>query len=249
MPVVSTRTGAELYYHEAGAGQPLVLIHGLMDVPHVHYEQVIDWLSASYRVIAPSLRGYYLSTPKPRDFPLGFYRRDAEDVLALLEALKLEPAHLLGFSDGGEVALIAAGLQPQLFRSVVVWGAVGYFGPDMYEAAARAYPGDWIAEADRRLHGITDIDAVMRQWVDAVQAMVTAGGDVSLSLAANIACPLLLLLGDRDQLNPQVYGQRFVAMAPNGRLQMVADCGHAIHKEQWEMFSALVGDFLAAAAR
>lgn len=246
MPAASTRTGAELYYHEAGTGQPLVLIHGLMDVPHIHYKQLIDWLSASYRVIAPSLRGYYLSEPKPRDFPLGFYRRDAEDVLAFVEALELEPAHLLGFSDGGEVALIAAGLQPRFFRSVVVWGAVGYFGPDMYEAAARAYPGDWIPEADRALHGITDIDAVMRQWVEAVQAMVTAGGDVSLSLAANIACPLLLLLGDRDRLNPQVYGQRFVDNAPNGRLQMVADCGHAIHKEQWETFSALVGDFLAA---
>ncbi len=248
MPFVETRTGARLYYDEAGAGQPVVLVHGLMDVPHIHLKGVMDWLSADYHVIAPSLRGYYLSTPKPRTFPPGFYRRDAEDVLAFVEALDLEPAHLLGYSDGGEVALIAAGLQPALFRSAAVWGAVGYFGPDMYEAAARSYPGDWIAVEDRERHGITDINAVLRQWVDSVQAMVTAGGDVSLSLAPNITCPLLLLLGDGDRLNPEAYGQRLADLAPDGRLVMIRDSGHPIHKQQWEQFRAVVGAFLREAS-
>lgn len=248
MSLVETRTGAHLYYDEVGAGQPVVLVHGLMDVPRIHHERVMAWLSADYRVIAPSLRGYYHSTPKPRSFPPGFYRRDAEDLLAFIEALNLKPAHLLGYSDGGEVALIAAGLQPERFRSVAVWGAVGYFGPDMYTAAARAYPGDWIPEDNRALHGITNINAVMRQWVDSVQAMVVAGGDVSLSLAPNIACPLLLLLGDGDTLNPESYGQRFVDLTPNGQLMMIPECGHAIHKHQWEAFCAAVGPFLQAAA-
>ena len=247
MPFVETRTGARLYYDEAGAGQPVVLLHGLMDVPRIHLKAVIDWLSADYHVIAPSLRGYYQSTPKPRTFPPGFYRRDAEDVLAFVEALALEPAHLLGYSDGGEVALIAAGLEPERFRSAAVWGAVGYFGPDMYAAAERSYPGDWIPEKDRALHGIADINAVMRQWVDSVQAMVAAGGDVSLGLAAGITCPLLLLLGDGDRLNPEAYGQRLADLAPDGRLVMVADCGHAIHKQQWEQFCSVVGAFLRAA--
>lgn len=248
MPLLETRTGAQLYYDEVGSGQTIVLLHGLMDVPRIHMPMVMDWLSGSgYRVIGLSLRGYYHSTPKPRDFPPGFYRRDAEDVLAFLEGANLSDVHLMGFSDGGEVALIAAGLQPQRFRSVMVWGAVGYFGPDMYEAAARAYPGDWIAESDRALHGITDIDAVMWQWVQSVQAMVTAGGDVSLSLAPNITCPLLLLLGDRDTLNPEAYGRRFVDAAPSGQLVMVQDCGHAIHKQQFAAFQAAVGPFLAAA--
>jgi valacyclovir hydrolase len=245
MPHAEVLTGARLYYEDLGSGEPLLLIHGLMDVPRVHYQPLLNWLSARYRVIAPSLRGYYESTPKPRDFPPDFYRRDALDVLALMDAIGLEQAHILGYSDGGEVALLAPGMMPARFQSVVAWGAVGYFGPGMHAAAARAYPGDWIPESDRLLHGITDIDAIMRQWVESVQAIVDAGGDVSLSLAANITCPLLLLLGDRDRLNPAAYGQRLVDQTAAGRLVVVPDCGHSIHNEQWPVFQQVVGAFLA----
>ena len=246
MPFAEIATGARLHYEDEGSGEPLLLIHGLMDVPRVHQAEIIDWLSADYRVIAPSLRGYGQSTPKPRDFPPDFYHRDARDVLALMDALALDQAHIMGYSDGGEVALLAPGLQPARFRSVIAWGAVGYFGPDMYAAAARAYPGDWIPAEDYQRHGITDIDPVMWEWVQAVQAMVTAGGDVSLSAAAYITCPLLLMLGDRDVLNPQAYGQNFVDRTAQGRLLMFSDCGHAIHKEQWPALQGAVGDVLAA---
>ena len=242
MPFAELSTGATLHYEEWGTGEPLVFVHGLMDVPAVHYPALLGWLSQGYRVIAPSLRGYGQSTPKPRDFPPDFYHRDARDVLALIDALKLGPVHLMGYSDGGEVALIAAGLRP--FESVVVWGAVGYFGPDMHSAAARAYPGDWIPEEDYARHGITAIDPIMWQWVQSVQGMVSAGGDVSLSLAPNIACPLLLLLGDRDTLNPAAYGQQFVERTAQGQLVVIADCGHSIHNEQWEAFQQVVGPFL-----
>jgi len=65
----------------------------------------IDWLATMYRVIAPDLRGYSKSHPKPRTYPKDFYRRDADDMAALIDALKLDQPHVLGFSDGGEVAL------------------------------------------------------------------------------------------------------------------------------------------------
>lgn len=244
MPFAEIATGARLYYEERGSGTPLLLIHGLMDVPRVHYPKLLDWLSAGYRVIAPSLRGYGESTPKPRDFPPDFYRRDTLDVLALMDALEIDQAIILGYSDGGEIALMVPGLQPARFLGMVAWGAVGYFGPDMHTAAARAYPGDWIAEEDRALHGITDIDLIMLQWVESVQGMVAAGGDVSLSGAAHITCPGLLLLGDRDSLNPAAYGQQFVDRMAQGRLVVVENCGHSIHNEQWAVFQQEVGAFL-----
>lgn len=250
MPFADLNTGARLYYDASGSGDPVIFIHGLMDVPRVHHAPLLDWLAGTFHVIAPSLRGYGQSTPKPRDFPPDFYHRDAADVVALVEALDLPPAHLIGYSDGGEVALIAAGLAPARFRSVAVWGAVGYFGPDMYDVAARAYPGDWIPESDRALHGITDIDPIMRQWVDSVQTMVQGGGDVSLSLAPNITGPLLIALGEGDTLNPAAYGQQFVdrATQAEGRVVVVPDCGHAIHKQRWDELRQLLGDFLGMPA-
>jgi valacyclovir hydrolase len=194
-------------------------------------------------VLGPSLRGYGQSEPKPRDFPLDFYHRDARDVLALMDALNIDRAHILGYSDGGEVALICAGMQPERFKSVIAWGAVGYYGPAMRPVAQRSYPPTWITEEDKRIHGITDPNAFALGWINAVKYMIDSGGDVSLSLAPNITCPLLLMLGDQDTLNPEEYGRAFVERTPNGKLVMF-QCGHPIHRERWEEFQQVVGDFL-----
>jgi valacyclovir hydrolase len=244
MPFAELSTGATLYYLDTGGDKPpLVLIHGLLDVPEVHYPKLLQWLSKDYRVIAPSLRGYGQSTPKPRIFPPRFYDHDAGDVLALIEGLKLEQVHLMGYSDGGEVALICAGTKPYLFKSVAVWGAVGYFGPAMRPAAQRMYPGDWIKEEDVQLHNISDRNTFVLGWIQSVKAMIDAGGDVSLSLAPKITAPLLLMLGDRDTLNPEDYGQNFVNRTHNGRLVMFSS-GHAVHDQAWEAFQQVVGEFL-----
>jgi valacyclovir hydrolase len=164
-------------------------------------------------------------------------------MLAFMDALNIEKAHILGFSDGGEISLICAGMHPERFKSVVVWGAVGYFGPAMRPVAQRMYPATWMTEEDKQINGITDPDAFVLGWINAVKHMIDSGGDVSLSLAPNIACPLLLMLGDEDTLNPEEYGRNFVERTPNGRLVMF-HCGHPIHKQRWEGFQRVVGDFL-----
>lgn len=245
MPFVETSTGARLHYEEQGAlDAPLVVaLHGMLGTPQRDLAQVIEWLSTHYHVFAPSLRGYGQSEPKPRDFPLNFYQRDAADVLAFMDALGIERAHLLGYSDGGETALIAAGTQPARFQSVTVWGAVGTFPAAMRPVIQKMYPATWIKPEDMALHSLTDADAFALGWINAVKYMIDAGGDVSLSLADKIACPVLLMLGDEDRLNPADCGRELIARTKRGRLVMFA-CGHAIHKERWDEFAAVVGAFL-----
>lgn len=247
-------TGAQLHYYDSHPdprglddSMPVVLaLQGRLGLPEVDMPNIIDWLRSGYRLVLPSLRGYGQSLPKPRTFPVDFYQRDARDVIAFVEALHLPRLHLLGFSDGGETALLAAGMRPDLFRSTAVWGAVGYFGPEMRPWVQRNYPPTWISEEDQRLHGIADPDALALEWVQACKFIIDSGGDLSLTLAQNMTLPLLLMLGDEDRLNPIAYGQRLVDRAPNARLEVFA-CGHAIHDEQWERFQAVVGAFLRAA--
>jgi valacyclovir hydrolase len=249
MPFIDTYTGARLDYEDAGVGVPLIALHGMLGTGRADLANVIDWLSdeqrpgGSYHVLAPSLRGYGESLPKPRDFPPDFYRRDALDVLAFMDALGIEEAHLFGYSDGGETALMAAGLQPKRFKSVMTVGAVGYFGPAMRPIAQAMYPATWMTEEEKARSHITDPDAFALGWINAVKAMIDSGGDVSLSLAPNITCPVLLMLGERDTLNPREYGQNFIDRTPNGRLVMF-QTGHPIHKEDWEGFKRVVGEFL-----
>lgn len=246
MPTVDLATGATFYYEDAGDGAPVIALHGFLGTPRRHLGGIIDWLATDYRVIAPALRGYGESLPKPRDFPPDFYHRDARDVIAFMDALNIEQAHIVGYSDGGEVALIAAGLAPERFWSAASWGAVGYFGADMREFVQKMYPAHWMSDEERRDTGITDPDSFVLGWIQSVKGMIDAGGDVSVGLADKITCPVLLMLGDNDTLNPQAYGQRFIDRAQNGRLRMFR-CGHAIHDALPDEFKQVVGEFLKSA--
>lgn len=246
MPFADLSTGARLFYEEAGEGEPLLVVHGLLGTARLHFPRVIDWLSPEYRVIGPTLRGYGESTPKPRDFPLRFYHRDADDVLAFMDALGIQQTHILGYSDGGEAALVAAGQQPERFKSVAVIGAVGTFDPAIRPRIQTMYPGDWITAEERQMHGIPNVDAFVLQWINAMKHYIDAGGDISLGNAHKIACPLLIMLGEKDTLNPATYAQKFLAETANGQLATFA-CGHPVHDEQWDEFKRIYGDFLKAA--
>ena len=106
---------------------------------------------------------------------------------------------------------------------MAVWGAVGYFGPEIRPIVQANYPATWMKAETKRLHGITDPDPIVLQWVQALKHMIDNGGDVSISLAPKMTMPVLLMLGDQDRLNPEAFGQRFVDQTPNGQTGHVQD--------------------------
>lgn len=243
---VNISTGVRLHYEHLGQGAPVVTVHGWLGTPRRDLGTVNDWLATSYQVYSPTLRGFGQSRPPQRDFPIDFYERDADDILAFMDALGIEKVHLLGYSDGGEAAIIAAGKQPERFQSVIVWGAVGYFGEAMRPAAERLAPATFLENKpdEMAMHGITDAKAFVADWISAVVGLIDRGGDVSVGFAPQITAPLLLMLGDQDTLNPQEYGQRLADMAPNGQLMMVDDSPHEIQKHQFEILKTQIAQFL-----
>ena len=251
MPLVDLPTGAVLHYEDIGPASdeaPVILLHGMLGTARLHLGQVMDWLPAQgFRAIGPTMRGYGESGPKPRDFPENFYRRDADDLHAFMDALGIERAHLIGYSDGGEIALIAAGSAPQRFASCIAIGAVGNFGPELRPQFQRMYPGDWISYKEMELHGFSDAARFTREWVRAMTRMIDGGGDISLSLAPKINCPLLIMLGEKDKLNPRHNGERFIAAAPKSRLAMFP-CGHAVHEQERDAFFQMTLAHLRAAS-
>ncbi len=250
MPYIDIATDARLEYIDAGDGEPLIAIHGLLGTARKHLGRVIDWLAGDFRVLGPSMRGYGQSRPKPRRFPPDFYQQDSRDVLAFLDALAIEEAHILGYSDGGEIALMCGGMAPDRFLSVTAWGAVGYFGPILRDVVSAPGYLERLAPTPTEMtqHGIMDREEFAQAWIDAVLHMVNAGGDVSLSTANRITAPLLIMLGHDDTLNPAAYARRYIEKAGHGRLEMF-ECGHPVHDQQWEAFQRVLGEFLAEARR
>jgi valacyclovir hydrolase len=245
MPLIELPTGAGIDYLDTGGDKPVMtLLHGFLGTGETEFPNVVAWLAQKYRVIAPTMRGYGASMPKPRTFPHDFYQRDARDILALLEALHIEKTHLMGFSDGGEIALLMSAYAPQTFLSVGVWGAVGYYGGEVRPHAQRFFPATWMTDETKSLHNIAHADAFVLGWIKTIHAIIDSGGDISRGIAHNITAPLLIMLGDTDYLNPPHYAQEFISRAKNARLQMFT-AGHAIHDEQWDEFQRVVEQFLA----
>lgn len=247
MPLIEVN-GAALDYGDFGdpARPAVVLIHGWLGTWDHEFGPEIAWLAPHYRVLAVTRRGYGRSGPKPRRYTRDFYRHDAADVSAWLDALGVRQAHLLGYSDGGEVALLLPILRPDLVRSVAAWGAVGHFTPELREVVQQRWPPTWVSAEIRALHGPEYIDRMVLGWVTAMKQIIDSGGDVSLSGAHTITCPLVLMLGRQDALNPEHLGRRFVERTPRGRLVMF-EGGHPVHREQTAAFRQVVWEHLQAA--
>lgn len=240
-----------LAYSDEGVGSPILLMHGFTGTARSHFAGLIDILRVDYRVIAPDLRGYGASQPPGRDFPPDFYRRDADDMAALIDTLGIGPVTVLGFSDGGESALLLAAQRPDLVRAVLAWGVAGVIAPAMLAQAEQWLPleaweverAEWRAEIIAN-HGAAQFAPMICGWLEAIRAIVAAGGNICLAEAEQITCPTLLINGANEVGNPLADVQRLAARIPNCRLEIVAESGHGVHWEQPQRFIALTREFL-----
>jgi pimeloyl-ACP methyl ester carboxylesterase len=110
--------GATLHYKEVGSGSPLILIHGAG--AHADFsDQALPALAEHHRVIVYDRRGHSRSGSKPAAIK-GYLKRQADDAAALLQGIDAAPATVVGWSNGGIIALYLALEYPQLVTRVVV---------------------------------------------------------------------------------------------------------------------------------
>jgi pimeloyl-ACP methyl ester carboxylesterase len=107
--------GVQLHYEQTGDGPPLVLVHGSA-VDARTWDGVVPALATAHRVVTYDRRGYGRSEHRPvRD-----HRLHARDLAAVLDQVAAEPAIVVGWSSGGNVAMAVAAHRPELFASLVV---------------------------------------------------------------------------------------------------------------------------------
>lgn len=246
MPTIQVN-GQKVFYESYGQGQPLLLMHGWTQIGRDLLD-VAKALAADYWVILPDMPGYGRSVPPYRSFPPDFYHRDAALMGSLLDALHLSNAHIMGFSDGGEAALLMPAQRPELCRSVVAWGAIGLFDPSMCAVARKTTLQTVISDGMRVKHPGQRLDQWPQQWVDAFCAMIESGDYTAASMirAPHITAPLLMILGSQDALNPADYGRKFLAAtaSTDKMLDVFSGVGHFVHTERPQQFLAAAQRFL-----
>lgn len=108
-----------LHYVEQGHGAPLILLHGNGE-DHTYFEKQIAYFSKRYRVIAVDTRGHGASPRGDAPFTI---RQFAEDLRSFMDRHAIARAHLLGFSDGGNIALVFALKYPERVGRLILNGA------------------------------------------------------------------------------------------------------------------------------
>src|SRR6476659_10359279 len=143
MPHLTTDDGVKLYYEETGKGIPIVFIHEFAG-DYRSWEQQVRYFGRYYRCIAVNARGYPPSDV-PKDGAKYSQERARDDIRAVLDALKLDKAHIVGLSMGGFATMHFGFTYPQRALSLVVagcgYGASGdkkaQFTAEVEAAAAR----------------------------------------------------------------------------------------------------------------
>ncbi len=107
--------GVKTWFDSWGSGSPLLLLHGDL-VGNGPWEPMVPALAERFRVLAPERRGHGHTPDVEGDLT---YWLLAEDTIAFLETVAEGPAHLVGWSGGGNVALIVASQRPDLVRNGV----------------------------------------------------------------------------------------------------------------------------------
>jgi pimeloyl-ACP methyl ester carboxylesterase len=258
MPILN-HNGVKLYYEEQGAGEPVLFIHGLGSSGQ-DWEVQTAAFSPHYRVITYDLRGHGRS-----DKPAGPYSMTqfAGDAAALLQALGVTSAHVVGLSLGGGVAFQLAVDQPSLVRSLTIVNSA----PEMVPRTFKEKFGIWQRLAIVRLMGLPKMAAVLssrlfpdpnhehlRQmfterfaqneqpaYLASLHALI--GWSVTARLG-EIKCPTLVITADQDY-TPVALKEAYVAKMPNARLTVIANAHHATPMERPEAFNAALAEFLA----
>jgi len=164
-----------------------------------------------------------------------------EETIAYLEDVVKGPAHLIGWSDGGIIALMVAIQRPDLVRSIVAIGANYH-----YESGGAPIELWEASEEDRQEHAERSPDApetldskISRMW-----AIWTSEPALSKADLAKIACPTLVMAGDDENFSFDHITSLYEAL-PLGQLAIVPGTSHFLMKEKPELTQAIIKSFLS----
>ena len=226
--------GIKLYYEIYGTGAPLVVLHGNGgSIAALRYQ--IDFFRSHRQVIAVDSRGHGRSEMGAGRLT---YLQMADDVAALLTRLHAAPADVLGWSDGGIVALLLALHYPALVRRIAVSGA--NLSPEAFDATDLTGMQAELrhAEAMRATGDQSQPWSVVCQYLE---LMLTQPHLTPADLA-RITAPVLVLAGEHD-LIPAAHTRSIAAGLLHSRLHIFSGAGHGALQEVPDVFNAIVDKF------
>jgi pimeloyl-ACP methyl ester carboxylesterase len=271
MPLLTTDDGVKLHYEEVGTGTPIVFVHEFAGDWRA-WEAQLRYFGRRYRCIAFNARGYPPSDV-PDDAEKYSQERARDDIRAVLDALELDKAHVIGLSMGGFATLHFGFTYPERALSLVVGGCGYGASPDkraqfaaeveavaaQLDATGMAKAAEGYALGPTRVQFQNKDPRGWRELVDQLAEHSTRGSALTMrgvqkrrpslfdlvERMQTITAPTLIVTGDEDWpcLEPALLMKRAIATAG---LVVMPNTGHAVNLEEPAAFNQHVADFLHA---
>lgn len=268
MPHATTSDGVNLYYEESGSGIPIVFCHEFAG-DYRSWEAQMRFFSRRYRCITYSGRGYP-NSDIPED--PGVYSQDhfRDDIIAVMDHLGIEKAHIVGLSMGAYSAVQVGISYPDRVRSLVLAAAGSGSEPDrvaeFHESSAatarRFFDEGSPALAATYGHGPTRVQFMNKdprgfaefvQWFAEHSNIGSGntmrgfqGGRASLwdytADLEKMPHPTLIVVGDEDEgcIRPSLFLKRRI---PASGLVMFPKTGHCVSQEEADLFNRTLVEF------
>jgi pimeloyl-ACP methyl ester carboxylesterase len=199
--------GVKIHYITEGKGEPVVLIHGLLSSVDINWKLtgVVGELARDHRVIALDLPGHGRSDKPANDDAYGL--QVVEDVILLLDHLKVQKAHVVGYSLGGMVAVKLMAKYPDRVLSCLV-GGMGWFRD-----------GSPLQKFWERVPA-RDGNAVPKEFTRNIGKLAVSEAELK-----KISLPVEVFVGDRDPVK-QMYVVPLQRVRKDWPVVEIADAGH-----------------------
>ncbi len=235
---------------EIGAGEPLVLLHGLFGALS-NFKDLINYFSQSYKVVVPMLPLFELDIFHTSVGGL------AKFVHRFIEARGYNNVHLLGNSLGGHVGLVYILKHPERIKTLTLTGSSGLFESGMGDS----YPKRGNKEYIRKKSELTFYDPAMatdelvnevfeitNNRIKVIKIIALAKSAIRNNLGKELSLikqPTCLIWGNNDTITPPFVAKEFNKLIPNSEVHFIDKCGHAPMMEVPSEFNVILEQFLS----
>jgi pimeloyl-ACP methyl ester carboxylesterase len=252
MPYIKIN-GADIYYQSHGNEDlnpaPVVLIHGSTVDSHTDWDSVIPALAKQHKVLALDCRGHGRSNNPNMSYS---FKELADDVAAFVRALGDGKAHIIGHSNGGNIALVTAVEHPEVTQTCIPQAANAYvtrflierepivFDPERVMRESPVWRDEMI-----RLHGEVNGPDYWKDLLWLTMKEIISEPNYSPVDLAQVNMPMLVIMGADDTVNATDEHAQYIAKhVPNAELWIPEGTGHEVHKDRESEWVNKVLDFL-----
>jgi pimeloyl-ACP methyl ester carboxylesterase len=250
-----------IYYEISGDGSPLVLLPGLLGTIESNWRRFIPALEKHYRVLAVDLRGHgrtdnqaLYGTRRTGELNIG---QMVDDFNGLLDALCCDNVSVLGYSLGGAIGLLAGLNRPGRIMALIMHATKFFWDEASVSAMVNDLDPETILKKSPRyaqalqkdhaaVYGRRYWRVLLRTAARFIKSMPEQGPTIEQAAQADF--PILVSLGDHDQLIPLEEAILLVRSLPKGEMLVLPATRHPFQYVRLESFLPVVLDFLERAS-